>query len=153
MTPGQPVTPRYQLLMGPWQHVTTGTGVNISALELEWFDTWMLGERTPLSTTTTPLHLDVRNSGPGTGTWVDAAQWPLPETEPTSSSSDSDRVLWTGVTSPCDVQTDQWGAGLLALGFETFDTKDPCDLDDVSLGAGPEALVYTSAPVATPEVV
>jgi hypothetical protein len=180
MTPDQTVTSRYQLLMGPWQHVTTGTGVNISALELEWFDTWMLGERTPLSTTTTPLHLDVRNSGPGTGTWVDAAQWPLPETtptsyyfgpgrsgtdglsqndgsltlaEPTSSSSDSDRVLWTAVTSPCDVQTDQWGAGLLALGFETFDTKDPCDLDDVSLGAGPESLVYTSAPVTTPEVV
>jgi hypothetical protein len=183
MTPDQAVTPRYQLLMGPWQHVTTGTGVNISALELEWFDTWLLGERTPLSTTTTPLHLDVRNSGPGTGTWVDAAQWPLPETTPTpyyfgagrsgtdavsqndgsltlsapasssSSSSGSDTVLWTGVSSPCDIQTDQWGAGLLALGFETFDTKDPCDLDDVSLGAGPGSLVYTSAPVTTPEVV
>ncbi len=48
MTSGQAVTPRYQLLMGPWQHVTTGTGVNISALELEWFDTWLLGEHTPL---------------------------------------------------------------------------------------------------------
>ncbi len=183
MAPDQAVTPRYQLLMGPWQHVTTGTGVNISALELEWFDTWLLGERTPLSTTTTPLHLDVRNSGPGTGTWVDAAQWPLPETTPTSfyfgagrsgtdavsqndgsltlsaptssasSSSASDRVLWTGVSSPCDIQTDQWGAGLLAIGFQTFDTKDPCDLNDVSLGAGPGSLVYTSQPVSTPEVV
>ena len=39
MTPEQPVTPRYQLLMGPWQHMTTGTGVDMSALELEWFDT------------------------------------------------------------------------------------------------------------------
>ena len=48
MTPAQPVTPRYQLLMGPWQHVTTGTGVNMSALELEWFDTWLLGEHTPM---------------------------------------------------------------------------------------------------------
>ena len=63
MTPDQAVTPRYQLLMGPWQHVTTGTGVNISALELEWFDTWLLGEHTPLATTTTPLHLDIQNSG------------------------------------------------------------------------------------------
>ncbi len=63
MTPGQAATPRYQLLMGPWQHVTTGTGVNLSALELEWFDTWLLGEHTPLATTTTPLHLDMQNSG------------------------------------------------------------------------------------------
>ncbi len=177
--------PRYQLLMGPWQHVTTGTGVNISALELEWFDTWLLDEHTPLSTTTTPLHLDVRNSGPGTGSWVDAAQWPLPNAAPSSyyfgpgrsgsdgvsqndgtltltapsagsgsgSGSGSDRVLWTGVSSPCDIQTDQWGAGALALGFQSFKTNDPCDLNDVTLGAGPGSLVYTSAPFSSPEVV
>jgi uncharacterized protein len=179
MTPGQAVTPRYQLLMGPWQHVTTGTGVNISALELEWFDTWLLGEPTPLATTATPLHLDIRNSGPGTGSWVDAAQWPLPNATATpyyfgpgksgsdavsqndgtlspsapTAASGSDRVLWTGMSSPCDVQTDQWGAGALALGFQSIDTNDPCDLNDVTLGAGPGSLVYTSSPFASPEVV
>jgi hypothetical protein len=179
MTPGQQVTPRYQLLMGPWQHVTTGTGVNISALELEWFDTWLLGEQTPLSTTTTPLHLNVRNSGPGTGNWVDAADWPLPNATPTpyyfgpgksgtdslsqndgalspsapTTTSGSDKVLWTGISSPCDIQTDQWGAGALALGFQSLRTNDPCDLNDVSLGAGPGSLVYTSSPFATPQVV
>ncbi len=175
MTPGQAVTPRYQLLMGPWQHVTTGTGVNMSALELEWFDTWLLGEHTPLATTTTPLHLDIQNSG---GTWVDAAQWPLPAATPTSyyfdagrSGSDAaspndgvlspqaptavtggDTVAWTGTTSPCDIQTDQWGAGALALGFQSLDTNDPCDLNDVTLGTGPGALTYTTAPVDSPEV-
>jgi uncharacterized protein len=176
MTPGQAVTPRYQLLMGPWQHVTTGTGVNISALELEWFDTYLLGEHTPLATTTTPLHLDIQNSG---GSWVDAAQWPLPAATPTSyyfapgrsgsdalsqndgnlvpqpptAASSSDTVAWTGTTSPCDVQTDQWGAGALALGFQSLDTNDPCDLNDVTLGTGPGALTYTTAPVDSPEVV
>ncbi|HEY5385695.1 MAG TPA: CocE/NonD family hydrolase [Acidimicrobiales bacterium] len=175
MTPDQAVTPRYQLLMGPWQHVTTGTGVNISALELEWFDTWLLGEHTPLSTTTTPLHLDIQNSG---GSWVDAAQWPLPAATPTSyyfgagrSGSDAvspndgvlspqtptavagaDTVAWAGTTSPCDIQTDQWGAGALALGFQSLDTNDPCDLNDVTLGTGPGALTYTTAPVDSPEV-
>jgi uncharacterized protein len=155
--------------------VTTGTGVNISALELEWFDTWLLGEHTPLSTTTTPLHLDIQNSG---GSWVDAAQWPLPATTPTSyyfdagrSGSDAvspndgvlspqapsavagaDTVAWTGTTSPCDIQTDQWGAGALALGFQSLDTNDPCDLNDVTLGTGPGALTYTTAPVDSPEV-
>ncbi|HEX4163577.1 MAG TPA: CocE/NonD family hydrolase, partial [Acidimicrobiales bacterium] len=178
MTPGQQVTPRYQLLMGPWQHVTTGSGVNISALELEWFDTWLLGEQTPLSTTTTPLHLDIRNSGPGTGNWVDAADWPLPDATPASyyfgagrsgtdgvsqndgtlsqtaptSGTGSDKVVWTGATSPCDIQTDQWGAGALALGFQSFRANDPCDLNDVTLGAGPGSLVYTSSPFTSPEV-
>jgi hypothetical protein len=61
-------------------------------------------------------------------------------------------VLWTGATSPCDVQTDQWGAGALALGFQSVRTNDPCDLNDVTLGAGPGSLVYTSAPVNSPEV-
>ena len=176
MTPDQAVTPRYQLLMGPWQHVTTGTGVNMSALELEWFDTWLLGEHTPMASTTTPLHLDIQNSG---GSWVDAAQWPLPAATPTSyyfgagrSGSDAlsqndgglspvaptavsgaDSVAWTGTTSPCSIQTDQWGAGALALGFQSLDTNDPCDLNDVTLGAGPGALTYTTDPVDSPEVV
>ena len=176
MTPTQPVTPRYQLLMGPWQHVTTGTGVNISALELEWFDTWLLGEHTPLAETTTPLHLDVENSG---GSWVDEARWPLPEATPTSyyfgagrsgsdplspndgdltstppaSTSAADTVTFAGATSPCDIQTDQWGAGALALGFESIGTNDPCDLNDVTLGTGPGALTYTTAPVTSPEIV
>lgn len=179
MKPDQPVTPRYQLLMGPWQHVTTGTGVNISALELEWFDTWLLGEPTPLSTTTTPLHLDIQNSGVASGNWVNAADWPLPAATPTSyyfgpgrsgadagsqndgtlsssapsSGTGSDRVLWTGVSSPCDIQTDQWGAGAIALGFQSFNTNDPCDTNDVTLGSGPGSLVYTSAPFTSSEVV
>ena len=176
MTPDQAVTPRYQLLMGPWQHVTTGTGVNMSALELEWFDTWLLGEHTPMASTTTPLHLDIQNSG---GSWVDAAQWPLPAATPTpyyfgagrsgsdalsqndgglspvapTAVSGADSVAWTGTTSPCSIQTDQWGAGALALGFQSLDTNDPCDLNDVTLGAGPGALTYTTDPVDSPEVV
>ena len=175
MTADQPVTPRYQLLMGPWQHVTTGTGIDISTLELEWFDTWLLGEQTPMGMTSTPLHLDIQNSG---GTWVDAARWPLPPATPTSyyfaagrsgtdpvspndgdlttappDAAGSDTITYTGVSSLCDIQTDQWGAGLLALGFQTLDTSDPCDLNDITLGAGPGALTYTTTPFTSPEVV
>jgi hypothetical protein len=161
--------------MGPWQHVTTGTGVTISAIELEWFDTYLLGERTPLGTTTTPLHLKVLNSDQ----WVDAAQWPLPAATPTpyylapgrsgsaafspndgelttatpAVTQGADSIDYTAASSPCDIQTDQWGAGALALGFHTFDTNDPCDLNDVSLGVGPGALTYTTAPFTQPEVV
>ncbi len=175
MTASQPVTPRYQLLMGPWMHVTTGTGINLSAIELEWFDTWLLHQTTPLATTTTPLHLEELNSG----SWVDATQWPLPAapatplylaagrtgsdalsdndgaltSAPPTAASGSDLVAFDGVSSPCDVQTDQWGAGLIALGLNSLHATDPCDVNDVTLGAGPGALTYTTAPFSSAQVV
>jgi putative CocE/NonD family hydrolase len=175
MTADQPVTPRYQLLMGPWMHVTTGTGVNLSAVELEWFDTWLLHQNTPLATTTTPLHLEELNSGK----WVDAAQWPLPAAPATplylgvgrtgsdaistndgaltstapKTAAGSDLVTYDGVSSPCDVQTDQWGAGAIALGLNSLGATNPCDTNDVTLGSGPGALTYTTAPFTSDEVV
>jgi hypothetical protein len=151
--------PRYQLMMGPWMHVTTGTGINLSAVELEWFDTWLLGQNTPLATPPTPLHLksSTRPSGSTTPTW------PLPAAPATAfyfgagrSGSDAalhqrrhadhdrpadraDRrgrpVAYDGVSSPCDVQTDQWGAGFLALALALVPgTTNPCDTNDVTLG-------------------
>ena len=181
MTPGQRVTPRYQLMMGPWQHVTTGDGVNLSAIELEWFDTWLLGQDTPLGHTATPLHLEELNSagpfaGPSsTDTWVDAAQWPVPSATPTAyylggggsgtaplslndgtlsttaptAHSGADTVLWDGVSSPCDIQTDQWSAGFLAL---LLGNHQPCDNNDNTLEAGPGSLTYTTAPFNEPKV-
>jgi putative CocE/NonD family hydrolase len=183
MTPGQPVTPRYQLMMGPWQHVTTGNGVNLSAIELEWFDTWLLGQDTPLGHSATPLHLEELNSagpfaGPSTtDTWVNAAQWPIPSATPTAyylggggdgsgtaplslndgtlstsapkAGSGADTVLWDGVSSPCDIQTDQWSAGFLAL---LLGNNQPCDNNDDTLEAGPGSLTYTTAPFTSPKV-
>ena len=176
MTPDQSVTPRYQLLMGPWQHVTTGTGVNISALELEWFDTWLLGaahavvddhdaapsghsELGRLVGRCRPVaaarrHADdvlLRLPGGAAAMPVSPNDGVLSPQAPTAVAG-ADTVAWTGTTSPCDIQTDQWGAGALALGFQSLDTNDPCDLDDVTLGTGPGALTYTTAPVDSPEV-
>ncbi|HEV8064456.1 MAG TPA: CocE/NonD family hydrolase, partial [Acidimicrobiales bacterium] len=54
MLPGQPVTGRYQLIDGPWEHIN-GSGVDVDPLELEWFDTWLKGENTGMATTPTPL--------------------------------------------------------------------------------------------------
>ena len=174
MQAGQPATPRYQLLMGPWQHVTTGTGVNLAAVELEWFDTWLLGERTPLATTTTPLHLEQLHSG----NWVDTADWPLQEAatstlyfgagrsgsaalstndgtltpSPPAQPSGSDTAVWTSASSPCTIQSDQWGGGFAALVAQELRTTNPCDTNDVTLEAGPGALTYTTAPFKENEV-
>jgi putative CocE/NonD family hydrolase len=168
MTPNQPVTPRYQLLMGPWMHVTVGTGINMNQLELEWFDTWLLGQDTPLAHTTTPMHLYQLQSG----NWLDNATWPIPAAPasqyyfgpgrsnsgslstndgqlsltPPSAPSGSDAVLWSGLSSACDIQTDQWLAGFLALASSIAHMPNPCDRNDKTLGAGPSALTYTTAP-------
>jgi hypothetical protein len=162
MSPSQAVTPRYQLMMGPWQHVTTGAGVDLSAIMLEWFDTWLLGQNTPLAHTTTPVHLEDLHSG----SWVDTADWPVAPAgatpfyfgpggsltaTPPSARNGSDPMIWDGLSSPCSIQTDQWAAGALALAASSLGTKFPCDTNDATLGLGPAALTYTSAPFPHPE--
>lgn len=175
MTAGEHATPRYQLLMGPWMHLTTGDGIDLTAVQLEWFDTWLLGQRTPLATTSDPLHLNLL----GTTDWVNAATWPLTQTHATqlffgpdsgqvASASDNqgsltataptttageDPVVFTGISSACDVQTDQWSAGLIAAASADSGVPDPCTTDDVTLGSGPGALTYTSSPMTTDEVI
>lgn len=57
MLPGQPTTPRYQLLMGPWTHVTNDINV-IRPLMLQWFDSWLYDMDTPLKHQQNPLHLN-----------------------------------------------------------------------------------------------
>lgn len=175
MTASEPVTPMYQLMMGPWQHVTTGSGVNLAAIELEWFDQWLRGETTPLSTTTTPLHLEQLHSGK----WIDTADWPLRGTPAStyyfwpgrtgsaqastndglltttkpSSPTGSDSVAWTSTTGPCSIQSDQWSGGFLALTAQELHTTDPCDANDTMLELGPGALTYTTAPLTRDEVI
>lgn len=175
MAAGQPANPMYQLMMGPWQHVTTGTGVNLAAIELEWFDQWLRGETTPLSTTTTPLHLEQLHSGK----WIDIADWPLQATPAStyffgagrtgsaqastndglltttkpSSPTGSDTVAWTSTTSPCSIQSDQWSGGFLALITQELHTTNPCDTNDTTLELGPGALTYTTPPLTQDEVI
>jgi len=174
MTAEQRVTPRYQLMMGPWMHVTTGMGADLSAVELEWFDTWLLGQNTPLAHTTTPLHLNELESGQ----WINTTTWPVTgaaatayyfgpgrsgsgalstndgtlTTKAPSAATGSDPVVWDGVSSPCSIETDQWGAGGVALGAAELGTTNPCDNNDVTLGSGPGALTYTTPAFTSPKV-
>ena len=69
MEPGQKVTGKYQIVVGPWMH---GAGLD-EAIQLEWYDTWMKGEDTGITNTQTPMHLDELQAG----TWVNAAIYPL----------------------------------------------------------------------------
>jgi predicted acyl esterase len=69
LRPGQRVTGRYQAITGEWTH---GGGLDYG-IQLEWYDTWLKGERTGLPRhNPTPLHLFERNR-----TWVNAAAYPM----------------------------------------------------------------------------
>jgi hypothetical protein len=69
MTPNQKVTGRYQVVIGPWAH---GQGLD-DTIQLEWYDTWLKGEHTGMTHTSTPMHLyDLQQDR-----WLNAATYPL----------------------------------------------------------------------------
>ena len=69
LRPGQPVTGRYQMIVGEWEH---GGGID-PGIQLQWYDTWLKHQNTGLRTdTATPLHLFERQRG-----WVNAASYPM----------------------------------------------------------------------------
>src|SRR3954447_5383227 len=161
MRPGQKLTPRYQLLMGPWYHITAGTGLDMNRLHLQWFDHWLKGADTGITHTRTPLHLFQL----GAAKYVEARRYPFGEATPTTyylrsgsalstgkpkDASAADTIVFTGATSPCDRQSEQWGAGGVALA--TSD-QNPCASDDRTLQQGPGALTYTPPPFAADRVV
>jgi hypothetical protein len=70
--PGEPVTGRYQAIVGPWTHGENVNGTTLENIRLEWFDTWLKGERTGMADTSAPLHVFEN----GAAQWVDTAAWP-----------------------------------------------------------------------------
>jgi hypothetical protein len=72
VTAGEPVTGRYQAIVGPWTHGENVDGTVLENLRLEWFDTWLKGEHTGLAGTATPLHIFENTAKQ----WVDTTAWP-----------------------------------------------------------------------------
>jgi putative CocE/NonD family hydrolase len=170
MSQAQPVTGRYQILIGPWTHLVASL-IDYDNLELEWFDTWLKGEDTGMATTPTPMHIyDL-----GTGSYVETTRYPYTGTDPTRlylgagrsgtaplSTNDgtlspaapaaggSDTMVWLPAASPCKRSVDQWsmGAGVI-VAQEAGLSGAPCLTDDSSSTAGPASLAYTTAPFAT----
>jgi uncharacterized protein len=69
MEPDQSTTGRYQIVVGPWMH---GQGLD-DAFQLEWYDTWLKGEHTGITKTSTPMHLYELQAGE----WANAKTYPL----------------------------------------------------------------------------
>jgi putative CocE/NonD family hydrolase len=158
----QQATSRYQLIQGPWFHVTAGQGLNYHGLNMDgvalaWFDRWLKGIDTGITQTQTPLHLeDLANRH-----WYDASRYPLDQARPTAyylqtgnrlaaarpnKASSPDTLVFTGLEVPCSQAADQWGAGLGQLVLSYFGITDPCVSNDHLSPLGPGIQSYTTAP-------
>jgi uncharacterized protein len=158
MAPGQPVTGRYQLIDGPWEHIN-GSSVNVDPLELEWFDTWLKGEKTGMASTPTPLHYyDL-----GTGNFDETTTYPfassapatyyfgpggaMSTTKPGAATAGSDSIDWSPAGSPCGRPADQWSMGGISIAASEAGILAPCTDEDNTAQAGPWQTSYTTAPL------
>ena len=158
MTPGQRPSPRYQLLMGPWEHQTVGTGIDLDALQLRWFDTWLKDRHTGLDTTSTPLHLNLL----GSSTWVETKVWPpggaaasrtawlgdsgTLRLSPPRGVADTTLLTFTAASSPCSLQTSQWSSGVDNFALSSAGLgPDPCS----QRSSAPPGATFTSVPMRT----
>lgn len=172
MKPGQKATGRYQLVDGPWYHLDAGsssaTKFKTYPVQLAWFDHFLKGKDTGITDTNHPLHVYEISHGDH---FHDAARYPLNrapartlylDSGPSGSGAPSqndgklspkkpngpsgqDQVAFVGADSPCSRQTEQWGAGPVALALETGNLPpSPCSTDDRTMQVGPGALTYTS---------
>ena len=162
MAAGQPVTGRYQLIDGPWEHLN-GSSVDVDELELAWFDQWLKGEQTGIGSTPTPLHYyDI-----GTGQWSETTTYPftgasgqrlylgagdLQSTPATGAAAGTDTLLWTGTGSPCSRPVDQWSMGAISVPSAAAGVTAPCAGNDEPSAQNPVSSVsFTSAPLTRAE--
>jgi putative CocE/NonD family hydrolase len=168
MSPSRASSGRYQLLMGPWYHLTAA-GQNFDTLMLQWFDRWLKGQRTGIDRTKTPAHLYLI----GANRYVNQSQWPPASLHPTtwylgggpsgsgapsqndgsltqsapSSATGADTVLYLGANVPCSRELDQWSMGAFEDVTGPSDPNgNPCAQNDALTDTGPGALTYTTAP-------
>lgn len=176
MVAGQPVSPRYQLLMGPWTHVTNDINV-IKPLMLQWFDAWLYDLDVPIKHQQNPLHLNQVQ----TDSWHDLSTWPVQGGQATKfyldparagtpihgrndgslrpvppTSSSAQRLPWLPFSSSCNQQTNQWWAGTPALisgllGGAPIPCLTTGSDNDISLSF--TGLTYTSTPFTEDKVI
>jgi putative CocE/NonD family hydrolase len=166
MASSQSVTGRYQLVMGPWYHMTATLGDQIQLWQLKWFDTWLKGENTGMADTKTPLHVFALSQN----RWIDTDRYPFVAANPVTyyfaggrtgtaaslndgwlvtqkpvQATGSDGIAWTGVTMPLGRSTEQWAAGATTyLGRNLGLPPLPTMQDDRGFEA--HGLTYTTAP-------
>jgi predicted acyl esterase len=98
----QPTSPRYQLIMGGWDHAQ---GLD-AGLYLQWIETWLKGVDTGIQKTKTPMHVFES----GTERWLNVTGFPL---VPSSTR------WWLGPGGTLDSASQKSGRDTLKFGEPT----------------------------------
>lgn len=151
MEPGQPLSDRVQLMMGPWYHVSDMDGLHVHALQLRWFDRW-LKDDAAAEVTGPPI----RFQAIGSSNWFQAEDYPFPEATPTRlylaegghlvtepAAERTDATLRYAVRGPISGRSlEQWTLGMGSFMAAQTGRRIRYDLDNRRLQR--EALTYTT---------
>lgn len=77
MQPGQPVSDRIRLMVGPWYHVSDFDGLHMQDLQLRWFDHW-LKDDADAAISGSPFTFRAI----GDRRWYHSREYPIPEAAP-----------------------------------------------------------------------
>jgi putative CocE/NonD family hydrolase len=151
MQPGQPLSDRVRLMMGPWYHVSDFGGLHLNALQLRWFDHW-LKDDAGAAISGAPFVFQAI----GASQWFRADHYPLSDATPTlfylsdsgrlSPDSSPDTTVATLNYVPrgplSGRSLEQWTLGMNSFMFSRRGRAVRYDQDNRRLQLG--ALTYTT---------
>ena len=160
MQPGQPVSERLRLLMGPWYHVSDFGGLHIHALQLRWFDHW-LNDDAGAAITGPPFTFQPI----GSSRWFHVRDYPLAEATPTrfylsqsgrlstecARETSTATITYVGRGPTAGRSIEQWTLGMTSFIRAQRGGHTRYDQDNRRLQRG--ALTYTTEPFAAPTLV
>ncbi|SRX95152.1 peptidase S15 [Nocardia brasiliensis ATCC] [Mycobacterium shimoidei] len=160
MEPGQPISDRVQLMMGPWYHVTTFDGLHLNALQLRWFDHW-LKDDAEAAMSESPFTFQAI----GSSKWFRGREYPVGQATPTRFYlSPGSRLTREPGPDSCTVTLnykargpvagrsfEQWSLGMYSFFASQQGRRIRYDLDSRRLQRG--ALTYTTDAFTVPRMV
>jgi len=160
MEPGQPVSDRIRLLMGPWYHVSDFGGLHLNALQLRWFDHWLKEEPTA-AVSGAPFTFQAI----GSPQWFHSREYPPAEAIPTrfylspagrltrESRRDESAatLIYTSRGPVAGRSLEQWSLGLNSYFAKQRGWRIRYDSDNRRLQRN--ALTYTTDPFTSPTLV
>jgi uncharacterized protein len=160
MQPGQPVSERVRLMMGPWYHVSDFGGLHLNALQLRWFDHW-LNDEPAAAISGSPFTFQAI----GSPRWFHARGYPLAEATPTrfylsqsghltaecAPETSTATIKYVGRGPLAGRSVEQWTLGMTSFIRTQRGGQTHYDQDNRRLQRG--ALTYTTEPFATPTLI
>jgi len=160
MQPGQPLTDRIKLMMGPWYHVSDYDGLHLPDLQLRWFDYWLKDDPAAAISGASFTFQAI-----GDSRWYHTREYPISEATPTRLylspagrlAADAPAEL-THATLPYRSRgpvsgrsMEQWTLGLNS--FVTASSGGRTRHDQDNRRVQPGALTYTTEPFDAPTLI